>query len=163
MDKRLYDKIRQKAKYYCRGGKDWEDIANEVALDWLTHNRKGQTFDQAFADALRRLYGRKGTQRHSINEAIRSAVRLDTAAPDGGIAHDFIGEQQNCSGEIDCSRIDPQLVKRCPKFEIRQDVSESRNSQLRTAHYQKFLREYLWQHYQEYGIDSDLEIEWITI
>lgn len=165
MDERLYKKIREKAYHFCKWHPDWEDVANEFAASWIERGNKarGQTIEQALIEALRRMFGRKGSQRYSINEAIRSAVRLDSSAFDGGLGHDFIGEQQIHSEAFGESRIDPDLTLGITCYENREDVSDSRNSQLRKRHNEYMERRYLWEHYKEYGIESEIEVDWIVL
>lgn len=165
MDERLYKKIREKAYYFCKGHPDWEDVANEVAVNWIKRGERsvGQTFDQAIIEALRRLFGRKGSQRYNINEAIRGAVRLDSSAFDGGLGHDFIGEQQIHAEELGESRVDFDLAGGIACYENRLDVTDGRNSQLRKRHNDKMEKKYLWEHYKEYGIESEIEVDWIVL
>jgi len=155
MDDRLYKRIKKSASRMFRG-RDTDDLAQEAALVFIRLGHTGKTVDQAVIDAARSLYGRSGGGRSMLrkNTLFAEPTEFD------------INSQQlkQPDSDFESSRIDSTLIDRANfDFEHREGVSYSRKSQLRKAARNKFIRNYLWEHYRENGIESEIEVDWITI
>ena len=165
MDARLYEKIRKKAKLLYGRKHFWEDLANAVAANWIRRGdaAHGQTIQQALSDAYRELYGRKGSQRFAANQSFESSSKFDSKTSDGrSFEESFIPERRD-PDEFEFSRLDTDLIGAGNEFQHRDNVTESRNSQLRKVYNKEIVKKYLWNHFKEYGVESDIEVDWITL
>lgn len=166
-----------------RNREDAEDVAHDVIASWLTYERKHgershQTVDQGVMDALDKRFGRPGTKRYEFSHAERRAESIDEPGLGDGLKlYERLGTLSHDPREDEDfgtrSRIDPELIERsgeiCRPDERgreeahRLNVTESRVSQIRRKRAKSFVRKYLWEHYKENGIETDLEVEWLTI
>ena len=163
MDDRLYRKIRKAASFFSHIA-DPDDIAQEAALIFFEKGKTGKTCTQACIDAVRKHLGSIGTKRSQFEHALRTAKQVDTSFDDGGLAERLADPKYYDSREFEESRIDRDLVARSPYVEpVKHGVHESRISQLRRVEEERFIKAYLWEHYKEYGIDSEIEVDWIVI
>lgn len=180
MDDSQILQIKKRATAYAYrllGNKqDAEDYGQLACIEALEANRRtGITnfkISWLVTNCLRRDLGSVGSDRSKFNMAMRAAKGFQPRIEgDEFSSNQFISEEHFRAPEPEPSVVDLQLLERCDASLIsdqsarseasNRGVTESTVYQMRTVQREKLARAYLWEHYKEYGIESELEIEWL--
>lgn len=170
------------ARRLTRNNEDAEDIATLAIIDMLERKRrhgkqKSYDFEFSIKEAFRLHFGRRDSGKSMQLGAEKRALRINPEANDGTDARGTIKEEhfgtfEPFADETKC-QVDLGLMLRCnPEFLDNKSgreqaastgLTESRVSQVNKAKSSVDVSAYLWEHYKEHGIESELEVDWISI
>lgn len=180
-DKIISIKNRAQALAYSilKNQEDAEDISQLAVVEYVRaiDSKPGITSNLRWIviNCIRREFGDTRYGRGKFNYAQRNSfARIVSDAPEdsrGLVREDAIATDK-VEFELSESRFDSELLERCTSFldgaswrELAtfRGVTEGRISQIKSKQREKLVKQYLWRHYQEYGIESEIDIDWICI
>lgn len=163
-----------------RNEQDAEDIAQLAVIERIRIFKKDTTItprlDYIVIGCIRREFGDVRFPRGKFKYAERNQFKRIIGENEENNP-ECISEERLCSSEhpkdSGQSSFDQQLLKRVVEHNPfdesninrarREGVTESRISQKRSIEIKVLVKNYLWAHYREYGIESEIEIDWITL
>jgi len=164
-----------------RNDQDAEDYAQLAVIEAIERHRRtgAEHFKISWLviECLRRELGRTGSSRSKLSRALRNAKSIIPATDLEADLWQYASEESlqlpESEENLGDSRLDAELIERIGAFSgedqtprgeaLERGVTESRISQLRKVRDIEIARAYLWEHYKEYGIESELEIKWLTL
>ena len=166
-----------------RNREDGDDFASFAIEELLRRIKKDKcpenfNFEHCLKEATRIHFGRRGSGKEANRIGRQREIKIDPSAFDvgcvGTISEQQLGSDETDRGLEENSRVDLELIARVNSGLIQDErdnvqiakgygVTESRIRQLKKKDREQFISRYLWEHYKEYGIETEIEVDWITL